>query len=81
MTKTSGAEEKVASSFCTGDVGEAELPLALPPDPGTYMYMQYLSRSRPMSRRRTLHNTTQATPEITIAFGRFVHKAREEVVR
>ena len=39
MTKTSGAEEKVASSFCTGDVGEAELPLALPPDPGTYMYM------------------------------------------
>ena len=39
MTKTSGAEEKVASSFCTGDVGEAELPLALPPDPGTYIYM------------------------------------------
>ena len=35
MTKTSGAEEKVASSFCTGDVGEAELLLALLPDPGT----------------------------------------------
>ena len=39
MTKTSGAEEKVASPFCTGDVGEAELLLALLPDPGTYMYM------------------------------------------
>ena len=38
MTKTSSAKEKVASSFCTGDVGEAELLLALLPDPGTYMY-------------------------------------------
>ena len=38
MTKTSGAEEKVASPFCTGDVGEAELLLALLPDRGTYMH-------------------------------------------